>query len=131
MKPKETEGLVIGLGRDKKAHGLEGLSEQGAQIYCGLALMALENIHKDFYFFTALRMCFEKIAEKEPHISAESLLSAYPKKRDEVHVKIKERLSDTNYKQVELLCTLSKHKKVYECKVDLEKDNIEISESPL
>jgi len=120
--PKETEGLVISLGRAKKVHGLEGLSEQEAQIYCTMALKALEEIHKDYYFFTALRMCFEKIVEKEHHISAESLLSAYPKKRDEVHVQIKERLLDTNYKKIELLCTLSKHKKVYECKVDLEKD---------
>jgi len=128
---KEAGALVISLGRTKKVHGLEGLFEQDAQIYCTVALKALEEIHKDYYFFTALRMCFEKIVEKEPHISAGSLLSAYPKKRDEVHVQIKERLLDTNYKQIELLCTLPKHKKMYACKVDLEKNSIEISESPL
>ena len=128
---KETGALVISLGRTKKVHGLEGLFEQEAQIYCTMALKALEELHKDCYFFTALRMCFKKIAEKEPHISAGSLLSAYPKKRAEVHVQVKEHLLNTNYKKIELLCTLPKHKKVYECKADLEKNNIEISESPL
>lgn len=128
---KETRALVISLGRTKKVHGLEGLFEQEAQIYCMMALKALEDIHKNFYFFTALRMCFKKIAEKEPHIQTGSLLSAYPKKRDEVHLQVKEHLLDTNYKKIELLCTLPKHKKVYECKADLEKNNIEISESPL
>lgn len=128
---KETESLVISLGRAKKVHGLEGLSEQEAQIYCTMVLKALEDLHKDFYFFISLRKCFEEIAEKELHITAEYLLSAYPKKRNEVHVQIKERLLDTNYKQSELLCTLPKHKKMYACKVDLEKNNIEISESPL
>ena len=128
---KETRALVISLGRTKKVHGLEGLFEQEAQIYCMMTLKALEDIHKNFYFFTALRMCFKKIAEKEPHIPTGSLLSAYPKKRDEVHLQVKEHLLDTNYKKIELLCTLPKHKKVYECKADLEKNNIEISESPL
>ena len=128
---KETVALVISLGRTKKVHGLESLFEQEAQIYCTMALKVLEELHKNFYFFTALRMCFKKIAEKEPHVSAGSLLSAYPKKREEVHLQVKEHLLDTNYKKIELQCTVPKHKKVYMCKADLEKNNIEISEGPL
>lgn len=61
---KETVALVISLGRTKKVHGLESLFEQEAQIYCTMALKALEELHKNFCFFTALRMCFKKIAKK-------------------------------------------------------------------
>nr|AAU82918.1 hypothetical protein GZ23H9_13 [uncultured archaeon GZfos23H9] len=72
---KETGALVISLGRTKKVHGLEGLFEQEAQIYCMMALKALEDIHRNFYFFTALRLCLKKIAEKEPHTTTDSLLT--------------------------------------------------------
>lgn len=125
---KETESLINSLGRSKKVHGLEGISEQEAQIFSVIALKALEDIHKDFYFFRGLRMCFEKIAEKNEHLSAECLLSAYPKKRNEVHIQVREHTLDTNYKQIELLCTLPKYEKIYKCRVNLEKDLVEVSE---
>ena len=119
---KETEGLVISLGRAKKLHGLEGLSEQEAQVYCIIGLKALEGIFKDYYFFTALRLCFEKISEIEPNISEEYLLEAYPNKRKEVHVQIKEHSLESLYKKVELICTLPKYDRVYSFRVDLEKN---------
>jgi len=125
---KETEGLVISLGRAKRLHGLESLSEQEAQIHCIIGLKALEGIFKDYYFFTVLRLCFEKISEVEPNVSAEYLLEAYPKKRKEVHVQIKEHSLESLYKKVELVCTLPKYDKVYSFKVELEKNNIEFNE---
>ncbi len=126
---KETEGLVISLGRAKKLHGLESLSEQEAQAYCIIGLKALEGIFKDYYFFTALRLCFEKISEVEPNVSVEYLIEAYPKKRKEVHVKINEHSLESLYKKIELVCTLPKYDKVYWVKVDLEENIVEFNEA--
>ena len=122
---KETEGMIIALGRTKKAHGLENISQQEAQLYSTMALKALECLHKDYYFFSALRMSFKKIAEKEEHLTEDFLLNSYLKRKDVIHVLVREHTINSNFKEIELLCTLPKHKKIYCFKINLKKNNIE------
>ncbi|MFZ3170300.1 MAG: hypothetical protein WA130_22025 [Candidatus Methanoperedens sp.] len=124
---KETESLINSLGRSKKVHGLEGTPQKEAQLYSTMALRALECLHKDYYFFEALRMSFKKITEEVEHLSEGNLLNAYPRKRDEIHVLVREHTLETKYRQIELICTLPKHKKVLSYKINLEKKSIEKS----